>query len=341
MAQRDYYEVLGVPKGAPADEIKKAHRRLARKFHPDVAKDDPAAATKFQEVQEAYDVLSDPAKRRRYDQFGHAAANVGAGGAAGGGDPYEQFRRAGRGGVGGGPFGGGGFRVENIDPEDLEELRNGQFGDVFEGLFGSAGPFGRRGARPRPAPGEYAAGARGRPRPADLNVEVPVQIDFEQAAFGTTVSITSPGSREKVEAKVPPGVKDGQRVRLKGRGNAAAGVTGDLILVVGVRDHPYFRRDGLNVLLDVPVSLYEAALGGKVEVPTLDGRVTITVPPGSSGGQKLRIRGQGIAKGAERGDQLCVLKVIVPGDLDDEDRAAIERLRDKRPVDARASVAWR
>ena len=172
-------------------------------------------------------------------------------------------------------------------------------------------------------------------------MEVPVTIDFEQAASGTTVSITSPGSRETVEAKVPPGVKDGQRVRLRGRGNAAGGATGDLILVVTVRDHPYFRRDGLNVLLDVPVSLYEAVLGGRVEVPTLAGRVTITVPPGSGGGQKLRIKGQGIRRGEEVGDQLCVLRVAVPKGLADDDRAAVERLRDRYPVDARASVPWK
>ena len=234
--------------------------------------------------------------------------------------------------------------MQDIDPADLEDLRSGNFGDVFEGLFGSAGPFGRGGGRPRPGPGEYDAAARSR-RPADLNVEVPVTIDFEQAARGTTVEITSPGDREKVSAKVPAGVKDGQRVRLRGRGSRSGSAVGDLILVVGVRPHPYFRRDEANpqtVLLDCPISVWEAILGGKVEVPTLDGPVTLTVPPGSSGGQKLRVRGRGIEKaGGERGDQLVILKVVAPKDLTDADRRLVEELRGRNPVDARSEAAWR
>lgn len=347
MAQRDYYDVLGVSRTADPAEIKKAHRRLARKFHPDVNKSDPNAAQRFQEVQEAYDVLSNVDKRKAYDRFGHMGGGVS--GSGGGFNPYEAFRRSrsGDGGGGGttsgGNYGPGGFRVDNIDPEDLDDLKNGQFGDIFEGLFGSAGPFGRRGARPRPGPGEYATGPRSRPRPADLNIEVPVTIDFEQAAFGTSVSITSPGSRETVEAKVPAGVKDGQRVRLRGRGQRAGGVggaTGDLILVVSVRDHAYFRRDGLNVLLEVPINVWEALLGAKIEVPTLDGPITISIPPGSSGGQKLRLKGKGIQRGDERGDQLVVLKVIVPKFIDDDDRVVIEKLRTKHPINARADVEW-
>lgn len=350
MAKRDYYDVLGVSRGASADELKKAHRKLSRKFHPDVNKEDPKTAERFAEVQEAYDVLSDAEKRKAYDRFGHAGAYMGGGGGGGGpgagGDPFEAFRRQQQGtrGGGGGGYAPGGFRVENIDPEDLNDLRNGQFGDIFEGLFGSAGPFGRRGGRPRPGPGEYNASARSRPRPADLNIEVPVTISFEQAAFGTTVSLTSPttsGSREKVEAKVPAGVKDGQRVRLRGRGNKSDNAVGDLILVVKVEEHAYFRRDGLNVLLDVPISVWEALLGGKIEVPTLDGPVTITVPPGTGGGQKLRIRERGLKRGDERGDQLVLLKVVVPRNLTDEHRQQIETLRDAIPLDARTDVPWR
>lgn len=344
MAKRDYYDILGVSKSADAAEIKKAHRKLARKLHPDVNKDDPQAAGRFQEVQEAYDVLSDPEKRKRYDQLGHLG--VGAGG-AGGYDPFEAFRQAqqrggrrGPGGVGGGGYGPGGFKVENLDPEDLEDLKNGQFGDIFEQLFGQTGPFGRRGARPRPGPGEYAQTRSA--RPADLNVEYPVTIDFTDAAFGTKVPIklNRGGTIESIDIKVPAGVKDGQRVRIKGRGSQQGSAVGDLILIVSVRPHPYFKRDGLDVVLELPISLYEAVLGTKVDVPTLEGRVTMTIPPGASGGQKLRIKGQGITKGTERGDQYVVLKVVVPKDLDDEDRKMIERLRGKHPVDARADVKW-
>ena len=358
MAKRDYYDVLGVGKTADASEIKKAHRKLARKYHPDANKDDPKAVDRFQEVQEAYDVLSDPDKKKRYDQFGHAATGAGAaGGGAGGFDPFEAFRRGqggqARRGGGGGGFGGfggmgggapGGFRVEDLDPEDLEDLKNGQFGDVFEQLFGNAGPFGRRGPRQRPAPGEYAdpSGGRGS-RPSDLNVEYPVSVDFRDAAFGSTVPIklSRGGSVESIDVKIPAGVKDGQRVRIKGRGNkSTTGAVGDLILIVSVREHPYFRRDGLDVLLDVPISMYEATLGGKVDVPTLEGRVELTIPAGSSGGQKLRIKGQGMRRGEERGDQYVVLKVVVPKGLDEEDRAALERMRGKHPLDARADVGW-
>ena len=358
MAKRDYYDILGVSKKAEAAEIKKAHRKLARKYHPDVNKDDPRAAEHFQEVQEAYDVLSDADKRRRYDQFGHGGVGASGGGGAGGGyDPFEAFRRAqqsggsrGRPTSGGGGFGGfggmgggggpGGVRVEDLNPEDLEDLKNGQFGDVFDQLFGNSGPFGRRGARPRPAPGDYAQNRAA--RPAELNVEYPVGVDFADAAFGTTVPIklNRGGQIEGIDVKIPAGVKDGQRVRIKGRGNQAGGATGDLILIVSVKAHPYFRRDGIDVLLDVPISLYEAVLGAKVEVPTLEGRVDLTIPPGSSGGQKLRVKGQGMRRGEDRGDQYVVLKVVVPKDLDDADRAAIETIRDKHPVSPRADVGW-
>ena len=340
MAQRDYYEVLEVPRDADAAAIKKAHRKLARKLHPDVNKDDPKAPAKFQEVQEAYDVLGDPEKRRLYDQFGKSGVGGGGpggrpGGPGAGGDPFEAFRR----GAAGGGFGGG----RPIDPEDLEELRNGQFGDIFEGLFGSAGPFGRRGgsARPRPGPGEYASESRSRPRPNELSIEVPVTIDFRDSAFGTSVRITTPGENEKIEAKIPAGVKDGQRVRLRGRGRKMGGATGDLILVVTVREHEYFKRDGLNVVLDVPVSVWDALLGGKVEVPTLDGSVTVTIPQGSSGGQKLRIKGRGLRRGEDRGDQIVVLKVLVPKELSNHQRTIVERLQSELPVDTKAESPWK
>ncbi len=333
MAQRDYYDVLQIPRDADAPAIKKAHRKLARKLHPDVNKDDPAAAAKFQEVQEAYDVLSDVEKRKMYDQFGH----VGAGAPGAGGDPFAGYRR------GGPPPGGfpGGFGGQGVSAEDIDDLRNGQFGDVFEGLFGSAGPFGRRGGRQRPGPGDYSTEARSRPRANELNIEVPVTIDFRDAANGTTVRISSPGEAEKIEAKVPPGVKDGQRVRLRGKGQRAGGVVGDLILVVAVRDHAYFRRDGLNILLDVPISVWDALLGGKVEVPTLEGKITLTVPPNSSSGQKLRIKGRGIARGEERGDQLCVLKIMTPKQLTDDQRETIDGLREATKFDPATDAPWR
>jgi DnaJ-class molecular chaperone len=335
MAKRDYYEVLGMSKGASAEEIKKAHRKLARQYHPDMNKNNPSATERFKEVQEAYDVLSDPEKRKLYDQFGHAGLEGGAAAGAGGHDPFEAFRR----GVGRGNGRrqwrtGPNVTVEDFDPSDFG---GGNFGDIFEQLFGArgaAGAGGARGPRMRPQP-------QGPQRGAD--VEHGIKLTFAQAARGTTLAfqIDRDGRPETIEVKIPAGVKDGSRVRIRGRGqHSATGEAGDLYIVTRVEPHPYFRRDGLDILLDVPISVYEALLGTKVEVPTLEGPVTLTVPPGTSSGAKLRIKGRGIERGEEKGDQLVVMKVIVPKTLADEARELVKRLQAKTPVEARADVRW-
>ncbi len=332
---RDYYDILGVPKTASADDIKKAHRKLVRKFHPDVNKNNPAATEKFKEAQEAYDVLSDDAKRRNYDQFGHAGVNgpPGMGGQpGGGGDPFEAFRRAQQ-----GRRGGGGGVPPGVSVEDLGD-GGGNFGDMFEQLFGSRG-------------GGKGAGRRGRPGPAGpqkgQDVDHGVTLTFEQAARGTTLplQIDRDGQVETIDVKVPPGVKDGSRVRVRGRGQQVPdGINGDLFIVTAVQPHPYYRRDGGDVYLDLPLSLYEACLGTKVTVPTLDGPVTLTVPPGTGSGAKLRIKGRGIAvggaRGEDRGDQFVQVRVLVPKDLDADDRAAVEALSAKHPINARADLPW-
>ncbi|MDB5296472.1 MAG: cbpA, partial [Phycisphaerales bacterium] len=264
MAKRDYYDILGVSKTASADEIKRAHRKLVRQYHPDVNKDNKGAEDKFKEAQEAYDVLSDDAKRKNYDQFGHAG--VDGPGPGGGGDPFEAFRRA------GGGRGGRGATVESIDPRDFSNAND--FGDIFEQFFGAkagfaggGGPAGAaRGGRSR---GRGRADAAPAARGADL--EHAVTLSFEQAARGVTLplQISRDGKLETIDIKIPAGVKDGSKVRLKGRGqHAPGGEPGDLYIVTAVRPHEAFRRDGLDVLLDVPVSVYEALLGTKVTVPT-------------------------------------------------------------------------
>lgn len=334
MAKRDYYEILGVSRGASADEIKKAHRKLVRQLHPDVNKENPQAAEKFQEVQEAYDVLSDPQKRKNYDQFGHAG--VGAGGATGG-DPWEAFRRAQGGGRGGRRYewrSGPGTTVEDIDPSDFGD---GQFADLFEQLFGGRGGGMSGGGR--------RGGARQQVRPEPrrgADVEYPVTLTFAQAARGTSLPLqmNRGGKTETIEVKIPAGVKDGSRVRLKGRGEQTGGEPGDLFIVTRVHEHPYFRREGLDVLVEVPLSLWEALLGTKVEVPTLDGSVTLTIPPGTSSGAKLRIKGRGIERGSEKGDQYVLTRIIVPKTLDEQDKAAIETLAAKHPINARGDVRW-
>ena len=319
---RDYYEILGLSKTASADEIRTAHRRLVRKFHPDVNKNDPTAAAKFQEVQEAYDALSDPEKRRQYDEFGHA-----------GPIPHNPYAGA----ASGGRSGGGGSHVEEIDPADFA---GGQFSDIFDSLFNQRGPFnrGRRPGRPGVMPEDFEGGGG-----APAGVEYPVKLTFEQAALGTTLPLTlQRGNRtETIEVKIPSGVKTGSRVRLKGRGSVGPGGNGDLFVIVQVQDHAYFRRDGLDVLLDVPISVYEAMLGTTLYVPTLSGRVEIKIPPGTSSGAKLRIKGAGIVRAAEKGDQYCVIKVAVPKALDETAVAEIEDVRRRHPLDARADVPWK
>jgi curved DNA-binding protein len=331
--QRDYYEVLGVSRKATAEEVRKAHRKLVRQYHPDVNRNNPQAAEKFKEVQEAYDVLSDETKRKNYDQFGHA----GVGGA--GPDPYEAFRRAqgARGGAGGprthtwqggGP---GGATVEDFD----FDFGNGGMGSIFEQLFGARGGGGRRGAA--------GAAGRGRPEPArGSDVEYPITLSFEQAARGTMLplQINRGGQLEAIEIKVPAGVKDGSRVRIRGKGEQTGGEPGDLFIITSVQPHAYLRREGLDVLLDLPISMYEAIQGTKVTVPTLDGPVTLTIPPGTSSHAKLRIKSRGIFRGSEKGDQLVVVKVIVPKNLDADDKAAIEKIAGRHPINGREDLPW-
>jgi len=338
MAKKDYYDILGVSRRATDDEIRKAHRKLALKYHPDRNKGDKSAEERFKEVQEAYDVLSDKQKRQNYDQFGHAGVGAGAGPGGEGVDPFEQFRRAqGARGRGGTQWRGGpNTTVEDFDPGDFG---NGQFSDIFEQLFGGRGAQrGGAGAGPRTrGPGGPTAPERG------SDVEYPVTLTFAQAARGTTLALKMQlgGQTETIEIKIPAGVKDASRVRVKGKGQPSpAGPPGDLFVVVTVSPHPYFRRDGLDILLDLPLSLYEAMLGTKVTVPTLDGPVTLTIPPGTSSHAKLRIKDRGVFRGDEKGDQHVVTKVIVPKDLTADDKKLIEQLAGRLPVNARADLKW-
>jgi DnaJ-class molecular chaperone len=325
MAKRDYYDVLGVQRSASPDEIKSAFRKMARKYHPDATKNDPKSTERFKEAQEAYEVLSDQGKRKNYDEFGHAGVGAMPGG--GGGDPFGGFRGGAQPGPGRSWQGGPGVSVEDFD------LNGQDFGSIFEQFFGGGG--GRaRGGRGR---------ARAQPQRGQ-DVEHPVTLSFEQAARGThlPLQINRDGKLETIDIRIPAGVKDGSRVRVRGRGQAGAGdgEPGDLFIVTRVTPHPYFRRENLDVYLELPISLYEAVLGAKVDVPTLDGRRTLTIPPETSSGAKLRIKGHGIQRGDEKGDQIVVMKVILPKQLDDEDRKSIERLAQKHPLNPRADVGW-
>jgi len=328
MAKRDFYDILGVSKTASADEIRKAHRKLALKYHPDRNRDNKQAEPRFKEIQEAYDVLGDADKRKKYDQLGHAAFESGAG-APGGGDPFDAFRRAQQ------QSGRGGYTQWRASPgvsvEDFD-LGSGDMGSIFEQMFG-----GRAAGRP--------SGKGGRRRaepPRGQDIEHPITLTFEQAARGITLplQISRESGVETIDVKIPAGVKDGSRIRIRGKGEQSGGEPGDIYIITHVTPHAYFRRDGMDIHLDVPISVYEALLGTKVTVPTLDGHLTMTIPAGTSSGAKLRLKGHGIERAAEKGDQIVVIKVIVPKGLDEQDREEIEKLAKKHPLNPRADVGW-
>ncbi len=308
---RDPYTILGVTKAASADEIKKAYRKLAKKFHPDQNKTDPKAKEKFSEANSAYEILGDDKKKGQFDRGEIDAEGkprgfegFGAGGPGGGG-----FRRqAGPGGfehfefnAGGAPRGG----AAGFDPSDL-----------FEGLFGGRGRTGPRGKQPTPK-GEDVAGT--------------VTVTLEQSVLGGETRVILPSGRT-LEVKIPAGIEDGKQIRLKGQGNPSqyGGENGDAIITIRVARHAQFRIDGRDLRLDLPITLYEAILGGKVEARTLTGAVELTVPPNSSSGRTLRLRGKGLpaASGAAAGDLLVSLKIVLPDAVDPELEALMKRWRD-------------
>ena len=310
---RDFYEVLGVPRTATADEIKRAHRKLAKEFHPDQNKS-AGAPERFREVQEAYEVLSDEKKRGLYDQFGHA-------GLSGGGPGFEGAPRGGAGPSG--PWG-------NVSQENLEEILGsmGGFGDFFAG-----GRRGARGGRAGPAGRGASTGFGGfgepEPPPADTTRET---VDFMTAALGGTRSITVSvdGAAGRIDLKVPAGISSGSKLRVAGKGRGG----GDLLVEIEVAPHPWFRRDGLDILLDVPLTIAEASLGAKVDIPLLKGTVSLKIPAGTSSGRRIRVAGQGIATKTATGDFYAVLQIVAPATLSAEDESSLRdigtRLADPR-----------
>jgi curved DNA-binding protein len=301
---RDYYEVLGLTRNASESDIKKAYRKLARQHHPDRNPGDKTAETRFKEVQEAYDVLSDPTKRSQYDKFGFAGPNGGPGGPGGPGTGPFQWH-------------GGGFDAGNFQAEDLSEILR-QFGmGGMGGMGGGEGPFTGRKGRSR----------RSQPQDAEAEAAIP----FLTAAQGGTVSLSINGSH--VDVKVPAGIEEGKRLRLGGQGPNG----GDLFIKIHVEPHPFFRREGNNIILEAPLSIPEAVLGTKIDVPTLDGsRLTVKVPTGASSGSRLRLRGKGIAGG----DQLIEVRIVAPKVDDARSRELIEEFGRLHPQNPRADLGW-
>lgn len=315
----DYYDILGLAKTASADDIKKSYRKLARQFHPDRNPGDKAAAAKFKDIQQAYDTLSDAEKRKLYDQYGpdfEQAARAAQAGFGGGGQGPFNFRwSGGQGGPGG---------AEGMDPRMFQSI----FEQMMSGAGGGGAPF-----------EEMMGGGRrkkGRRAPVPQDVEQTIAIDFLTAAKG--------GGRETtildgntITVKIPAGIEDGRIMRLRGMGVNG----GDLLVTIHVQPHPYFKREQQDLVLEVPLTIGEAILGMKVDVPTLDGTVSLTIPAGTSSGQRLRIRGQGLPKGdGTRGDQYVQVKIIVPKHLDQAGKELIQEFAKKHPYHPRENLKW-
>lgn len=327
VAYKDYYQTLGVSRDASQEEISKAFKKLARKYHPDLNPNDQEAEQKFKEVNEAYEVLKDPEKRKRYDHLGadwEHGQNF---------EPppgYENVRFT----FGGGPGGGAQF--------------GSGFSDFFETIFGDLFGQGGGGARFQRSQGGFGAGAgpfagagfsehdfaaKGQ------NAETTLELSLEEAYQGGHKKITlqeqtvGPDGRPHLQNKtldvnIPPGVIDGSKIRLSGQGSPgrSGGPAGDLYLKVKLLPHSQFRIDGHNIIYDLPVAPWEAALGTTLSVPTLEGRVEMKIPPGTSGGQKLRLRGKGLGRGGKKGDQLVQVMVKVPKHLSEKEKELFEQL---------------
>ena len=319
---KDLYKVLGVSKSASQDEIKKAYRKLAKSAHPDLNPGDAQAETRFKEISQAYEILKDPEKRAQYDRgeidetgaerperrFYREYADAGAG------RTYHSTR---------------GFE----DFEDVSDI----FADFFGrgGPGGAGGPGGPRGARG--FGGARGAGVRMRGQDAQYSLEV----DFLDAAKGATRRITMPDGAV-LDVRIPEGTRDGQTIRLRGKGHPGlgGGPAGDALVTVSVRPHPLFRREGDDIVLELPISLDEAVLGARVEVPTIGGRVSVKVPKGASGGQTLRLKGKGVKRQgkAGHGDQLVRLRIVSPPTVDSELEDFMTGWRSKHAYDPRKGM---
>lgn len=360
MEFKDYYKILGVDKKATTKDIKKKYRQLARKYHPDVNRDNPTAEKKFKEINEAFEVLKDKEKREKYDEFGQYYDKVGTGAGGPGGYQYQP--------------GGGGYQYStNINMDDLSSMfggggagAGGGFSDFFNSLFsgqmGGSGFGGRRsrsGGSPDMSGFGYDYGGMGQTPAKGKDEEFEIQLSLEDAANGDRKIIEmmkqtpcqACGGRgvhgnsvcpmcqgrgliatpRKLDVKIPPGVQTGSKIRMKGEGEAnPGGQPGDLYLVVSLKSHPYFELKDGSLYVDVPVTATEAVLGAEVEVPTLKGKVSVKIPPETQTGKILRLRGLGfplLRNPEQAGDFYVRTKIVIPENISDEEKKLYEQLK--------------
>jgi DnaJ-class molecular chaperone len=314
----DYYEVLGVARGASHDEIQKAYRNLARKYHPDLNPDDKKAAERFKKVQQAYDVLGDKEKRQKYDQFGSAFEQMGGGGwpphGAGGAGPQFQdvdFSQM---------FGGGGGQM----PGGFEDILR-----QFTGGGATAGGRRRRASTPM------------RGADVEAEIEIPFNVSIDGGSWDVSFRRGS-ATTETISIKIPAGINDGRQMRLRGKGEPGPedGPDGDLLLTVRVAPHPHFSRRGNDLEVKVPVTFAEAALGAKIDLPTPRGTISLGVPAGTSSGKRLRVRGMGVKTSSETGDLYAEVQIVLPGKYDADDAKLIRQLDETHPFDPRKGLVW-
>lgn len=343
----DYYQTLGVSKSATSEEIQKAYRKLARKYHPDLytdaeEKERKKAKQNFQKVQQAYDVLSDENKRQMYDQygpqfeqmagaggpFGGGGNPFGGGGGAGGMGGFEELLRSMGGGNRGRASGGGGGRGGMGGFEDILRQMGGGMGGG--GFTGAGGP---------------QEGTRTQAPPRGSDVEQEITVPFSTSVLGGKhqINFTRPdGKVESIEVKIPAGIESKKKIRLRGQGqpSPAGGPPGDLKVTVKVAPHPHYTRNGLNLMVTVPISIVEAAEGAKIDLPTPHGTVSLSVPPGSSSGKSLRMRGMGIKTTERSGDLIATLQVHIPPDISDDDIASLKQLGPAWNETERNKLSW-
>jgi DnaJ-class molecular chaperone len=326
---RDPYEVLGVPRSANAAAIKSAFRKLAKKHHPDANKNDPKAAARFAELNSANEIIGDADKRQQFDrgeidadgkprfQGFPGGGGPGAGARAGGFESHT-FRSGGAGaGAGAGGFGGG-----------FEDILNSMFGAANARGGGRAGP-GAGGARFEFDPGTMAV---------DLDLAVSMTVSLEEAVKGGEKRVRLPTGKE-LNVKIPPGVVAGQQIRLKGQGETAPGhPPGDLLITVSIAPHAFFKVDGSDLRLDLPITLYEAVLGGKVRVPTLGSAVELSIPKNTSSGRTFRLKGKGLPKTGGNGDLLVTTRIMLPDGNNAELEALMQKWRDAHPYNPRSDL---